>query len=163
MFSSRDQVKYSLVVEGGHGETEKTTRRPTSRVLVNATKTLLMALFIVTTITALIYAVRQRVLSVPQGRCERPSIRREWQTLSTAQKLEYINSIKCLQHRPSKLEAGGSQYDEFLYIHRAVGHISHEQPSFLSWHRYFIHIFESRLRSQCHYHGPMPRLLGLGP
>ncbi|CZR69717.1 related to monophenol monooxygenase [Phialocephala subalpina] len=46
----------------------------------------------------------------------------------------------------SKLDVGGSLYNDFPYIHRAVVHISHEQPSFLSWYRYFVHIFESRLR-----------------
>ena len=78
----------------------------------------------VTSIIAVIYVVRQRVLFTPPALCENPHVRLEWRTLSTSQKLDYINAVKCLQSKSSDLDIGGSLYDDFPYTHRAVGYIS---------------------------------------
>ncbi|KAG4413531.1 hypothetical protein IFR04_013314 [Cadophora malorum] len=116
----------------------------------------LCVLFLLATSTGIFLYTLLRASSSISVRCESPRTRREWRTLSTVDKLSYIGSIKCLQDRPSSLETGGSLYDDFPYIHPAVGYTSHEKSSFLPWHRYFLHIYEGRLRNECGYAGPVP-------
>ena len=87
-------------------------------------KFLLVVLLIATSIAAFMYAAKQRLSLISTTHCEVPRVRREWRTLSNSQKLDYINAIKCLQQRPSELDVGGSLYDDFPYMHRAVGHTS---------------------------------------
>lgn len=55
------------------------------------------------------------------SRCQNPKVRKEWRTLSTRQKKEYISAVRCLQHVPSRLHAGLSLYDDFPFLHDVVG------------------------------------------
>lgn len=77
---------------------------------------------VILTSIALVYALADNFLSAPV--CERPRIRREWRTLTSPEKLSYIQSVKCLQQLPSDFEIGGSRYDDFPYTHQAVGYKS---------------------------------------
>ncbi|CAK3961185.1 Di-copper centre-containing [Lecanosticta acicola] len=49
-----------------------------------------------------------------------------------------------------------SRWDDFAWTHYQVGFIAHDAACFLSWHRWFIALFESSLRTDCGYSGPMP-------
>ena len=86
----------------------------------------LCVLFLLGTSTGIFLYTLLRASSSISVRCESPRTRREWRTLSTVDKLSYIGSIKCLQDLPSSLETGGSLYDDFPYIHPAVGYTSDE-------------------------------------
>lgn len=35
-------------------------------------------------------------------------------------------------------------------------YVAHETAAFLTWHRYFVHLYESILRDECDYKGPLP-------
>lgn len=89
-------------------------------------------------------------------RCRNPKIRSEWRTLSDPDKLAYIDAVKCLHQKPSRLQRNASRLDDFPWIHQHIGYIAHDSASFFSWHRYFIQIFEDDLRSCCGYQGSLP-------
>jgi tyrosinase len=100
-------------------------------------------------------------------------MRHEWRNLSMEQQHDYINAAQCLQHIPSKLHTGMSLYDDFPFLHDVVGdygmyrhfsiscqlivfYVAHETAAFLTWHRYFIHLYEVMLKEKCGYTGPLP-------
>ncbi|KAL6414942.1 hypothetical protein AUP68_01478 [Ilyonectria robusta] len=66
------------------------------------------------------FAVKATVGSSECG-CTKPLVRKEWRTLSTKQKGEYIKAVKCLASKPS--QTGGiypgakSRYDDFVATH----------------------------------------------
>ena len=85
--------------------------------------------------------------------CKHPVLRREWRSLSKADKRDYIQSVKCLKTLPSRLHLNQTVYDDFPWIHKHFGEYSHDAAPFLAWHRYFIHTYERTLRKQCGYQG----------
>ncbi|KAI8946359.1 putative tyrosinase [Xylaria longipes] len=89
------------------------------------------------------------------GACRQPAVRREWRTLGSLERLEYLRAVKCLSSTPSTV-CNGTLHDEFSYIHRKIGDYSHEAGPFLPWHRYFIHIYEETLKLRCQYEGTLP-------
>ncbi|KAH8812840.1 hypothetical protein F5884DRAFT_786519 [Xylogone sp. PMI_703] len=92
-------------------------------------------------------------VSTGSSSCRNPKRRHEWRTLSTKQQYEYLNALKCLQSVPSKLHPGMTLYDDFPFLHDVVGDYAHETAAFLTWHRYFIHLFERELKDKCGYTG----------
>ncbi|PWY74371.1 Di-copper centre-containing protein [Aspergillus heteromorphus CBS 117.55] len=91
----------------------------------------------------------------PAKSCQYPSVRHEWRTLSKGEQFEYIRAVKCLTHRPSRVRTNGTLYDDFPWIHATSGSFSHHAAAFLSWHRYFIQVFEDTLREDCGYQGTL--------
>ncbi|KAH7024820.1 uncharacterized protein B0I36DRAFT_366729 [Microdochium trichocladiopsis] len=98
-------------------------------------------------------------------------IRREYATLSNAEKREYIRAgkptyeqtrrVKCLMDAPSRIPEGvapgaKSRYDDFVAVHINQTLTIHFTGNFLSWHRYYIHAFESALRDECRFTGSLP-------
>lgn len=75
--------------------------------------------------------------------------RREWRTLSDDDKRKYIIAVLCLRNQPSILapSSNHSAYDDWPWVHSHVGYSTHHSASFLPWHRYFLHIYETTLRS----------------
>ncbi|OHF02032.1 hypothetical protein CORC01_02611 [Colletotrichum orchidophilum] len=95
-------------------------------------------------------------LNQPQNsRCQAPSIRREWRSLGSDEKADYISAVRCLLSRPSKVTAGSSLYHDFPLLHSVVGGVSHNTALFLPWHRYLLHVYETELRSTCSYNGSL--------
>ncbi|PQE17834.1 di-copper centre protein [Rutstroemia sp. NJR-2017a WRK4] len=88
--------------------------------------------------------------------CSSPPIRREWRTLSSNAKKEYIDAVQCLTTRPSKVRNNGSLYDDFPFVHQQTAPTAHAAASFLPWHRYFIHVYEDALRNDCGFRGALP-------
>ena len=67
--------------------------------------------------------------------CQQPSIRREWRTLSEAERLAYVNAVACLATKPSKLRNNGTFYDDFPWVHKHNSRKSkykHLPPMFFS-------------------------------
>ena len=87
--------------------------------------------------------------------CQDSHVRREWRTLTSLEKDEYISAVQCLRTRPATI-ADGSLYDDFPYTHKQFGSYSHKSAAFLPWHRYFIFLYENSLRKECGYTGSLP-------
>jgi len=96
------------------------------------------------------------LLSTPVSSCVSPPIRREWRTLNTAAKREYIEAVQCLATKPSQVGGNGSLYDDFPWIHQQTAPTAHGAASFFPWHRYFIHVYELALQNECGYKGVLP-------
>ncbi|KAM7187605.1 hypothetical protein V8F33_011161 [Rhypophila sp. PSN 637] len=87
-------------------------------------------------------------------------IRREWRTLSKSQRKNYIAAVKCMQNKPSLLAPGvapasKSLFDDFVVIHYQQTIFIHNTGNFLTWHRYYTHVYEQHLQA-CGYTGAAP-------
>ena len=85
--------------------------------------------------------------------CPKPHLRREWRSLSSAEKESYISAVQCLKTIPSQLGLNQTIYDDFPWVHKHYGEYSHDAAPFLAWHRYFIHVYERTLQQRCDYTG----------
>ncbi|KXJ86448.1 hypothetical protein Micbo1qcDRAFT_126172 [Microdochium bolleyi] len=89
----------------------------------------------------------------------RSTIYAKWGTLSSGQKLAFVNAIKCLTQRRAR---GGiwnraqTRWDELVYVHNQMVGSVHQSDLFLPWHRYYLYAFRTMLRNECSYTGPMP-------
>ena len=82
--------------------------------------------------------------------------RQEWRALQPWEQHEYIAAVLCLSAQPSVFEQGSSRYDDFVYAHVFEGaNTAHHSASFLPWHRFFIHAFETALRNECGFRGSL--------
>lgn len=93
------------------------------------------------------------------GSCVDPAVRIEWRDMSDDDKNSFISAVKCLLGKPS---AGGpytgaqSRYEDLVSVHQQMTGSIHMVGQFLPWHRYYLSIYESILRDECQYGGPMP-------
>jgi tyrosinase len=81
--------------------------------------------------------------------------------LSTSQKKAYINAVKCLQSKtantPSSLAPGAkTRFDDFVATHINQTLTIHYTGNFHAWHRYYVWIYETALRTECGYTGAQP-------
>lgn len=89
-------------------------------------------------------------------------IRKEYNQLTSGEKINYINAVKCLQQRSPPLTplsvAPGvrTRYDDFVATHINQTLTIHYTGKFLSWHRYYVWIYEKTLRDECGYTGYQP-------
>ncbi|KAK4230911.1 hypothetical protein QBC38DRAFT_467267 [Podospora fimiseda] len=88
-------------------------------------------------------------------------VRKEWGSITAAEKKEYIAALQCLLQRPSKLDqakfpGAKSRYDDFVVVHMNQTMFIHGTGSFLTWHRYYLWAFEEVLRKECGYTGSHP-------
>jgi len=97
------------------------------------------------------------------SRCtlDKLQIRREWGTLSTQEKKDYIAAVKCLQSKPPKTPAAKapgakSRFDDFVAVHINQTMEIHYTGNFLSWHRYYTWLYEKALQDECGYKGTQP-------
>ncbi|KAJ3310232.1 hypothetical protein HDV04_005171 [Boothiomyces sp. JEL0838] len=92
--------------------------------------------------------------------CQNVETRVEWRRLSPTDQSAYIQAVRCLKFSiPSRLPTTSgsySLYDDFVYIHNQAVQIAHSHPRFLPWHRLMLATYNSFLRSECQYNGPMP-------
>ncbi|EAW12396.1 tyrosinase family protein [Aspergillus clavatus NRRL 1] len=89
------------------------------------------------------------------------AIRREWGSLTRAERKEYINAVKCLASKPSKSDpafapGARNRYDDFVAVHINQTWVIHATGNFLTWHRYFTWAYEQALRNECGYTGYQP-------
>ncbi|KAF5684317.1 monophenol monooxygenase [Fusarium circinatum] len=110
--------------------------------------------------TALFAAVPGSCAPTHDYGCKTPLVRKEWRTLSTKDKHEYINAVKCLATKSSQtgnIYAGAkSRYDDFQVSHIVNTDFIHYVGFFQAWHRMFIAQYEKDLRSLCCYSGAQP-------
>ncbi|EPS42846.1 hypothetical protein H072_3151 [Dactylellina haptotyla CBS 200.50] len=87
-------------------------------------------------------------------------LRKEWSTLSSREKKEYIRAVLCLQSKPAKSGAlapgARSRFDDFVATHINQTFVIHATGNFLSWHRYYTWVYEKALREECGYTGYQP-------
>ncbi|KAF4617957.1 hypothetical protein G7Y89_g15025 [Cudoniella acicularis] len=88
-------------------------------------------------------------------------VRREWGTLSNAERKSYTDAVLCLMSKPAltnptEVPGARSRYDDFLYTHINQTLTIHGTTSFLSWHRYFTWTYEQALINECGYTGTQP-------
>ncbi|KAH6682247.1 monooxygenase [Plectosphaerella plurivora] len=84
-----------------------------------------------------------------------PAVRQEWRKLPRETQQSYIEAVKCLKTKPSRLGKNltTSLYDDFPYAHAHLAlPVIHFVASFLPWHRYFVHVYEKALQD-CGYKG----------
>jgi tyrosinase len=73
----------------------------------------------------------------------------------------YTDAIYCIHSQPSNLDnsqfpAAVNRYQDYAVVHvERTGQV-HLSGFFLTWHRYFLHLFEQDLRETCGYEGRFP-------
>ncbi|GIJ81712.1 hypothetical protein Asppvi_000212 [Aspergillus pseudoviridinutans] len=88
-------------------------------------------------------------------------VRREWSVLTRLERRDYIDALFCLRSLPSILPneqypGVRDRFDDFVATHiNYTSHI-HNNGIFLPWHRHFLHLFETALRTECAYNGSIP-------
>ncbi|KAK0613560.1 hypothetical protein B0T14DRAFT_539375 [Immersiella caudata] len=96
-------------------------------------------------------------LAIPQGgappRCTTPRVRKEWSRATAFERSSYVNAVKCLTTKPSKIGKNHRLYDDFVWVHATIFQHVHNVAAFLPWHRYFLALYEASLAT-CGYLGP---------
>jgi len=106
------------------------------------------------------------------GRCSKPSVRHEWNSMTKTEQTNWINAVKCLAklpHDPSlspsvdpalsiipSVNTSASHYDDMVYVHMDLNIRIHGTGYFLPWHRAYVSAFESVLKKKCGYNGTQP-------
>ncbi|KAI1261162.1 hypothetical protein F5Y18DRAFT_210957 [Xylariaceae sp. FL1019] len=89
--------------------------------------------------------------------CSSKEMRVEWGNMTNADRVSFVNSIKCLMEAPPKIITNlTSRYDELVNVHNSMSTQIHQYGVFLAWHRYFVNGFKSLLRDECDYQAPYP-------
>ncbi|KZO93320.1 tyrosinase [Calocera viscosa TUFC12733] len=127
---------------------------------------LLLCVLAVLTGAHLALAIPDEWKTMAPGKCEKMVLRREWRTLTSSEKAEWIKAVKCLAnirhprlsltHDQTVLNGEHSLYDDFSYAHAALDSTAHFTAYFLPWHRWFLYLFDTKLRTTCGYNGPTP-------
>ncbi|KAH6899384.1 monooxygenase [Coprinopsis sp. MPI-PUGE-AT-0042] len=92
-----------------------------------------------------------------RAKCTNLRLRKEWRDLSTAERVDYIRAVKCLQATPSKVTTHAgvkTRFDEFQACHIDLTDTVHQVGHFLAWHRQFMTMYATAMREECGYQGP---------
>ncbi|KAK7037335.1 hypothetical protein VNI00_011326 [Paramarasmius palmivorus] len=99
-------------------------------------------------------------LEARQTGCESLRVRKEWRELSSSEQAAYHQAVKCLMSTPSRRYPGEdnvvNRADDFTRTHMLVNGVAHFTATFLPFHRWFVLQYETALRSDCGYTGPLP-------
>ena len=73
----------------------------------------------------------------------------------------YTNATKCIMAQGSNLDSSAypaaiNKYFDYAVVHVNRTQMVHIDGYFLTWHRYFVWLWEQDLRNTCGYTGPMP-------
>ncbi|KAL5338566.1 tyrosinase central domain protein [Aspergillus crustosus] len=98
---------------------------------------------------------------VQQCTTDTAHVRKEWGSLTTTERQDYIDAIWCLRRKPSVLpneEYPGVQdrVDDFVATHINYTMSIHKDGVLLPWHRHYIHLWETALRTECGFTGSVP-------
>ncbi|KAJ4336053.1 hypothetical protein N0V95_008722 [Ascochyta clinopodiicola] len=90
--------------------------------------------------------------------CSTVRVRQEWDSVSTSDRQNFVDSLKCLMGKgPSgQFTASKSRYEDFVALHQTLTPRVHGSSKFLLWHRYFLWTFEQVLRDDCGLTAPLP-------
>lgn len=88
-------------------------------------------------------------------------IRKDFDSMAPQERKAYTDAIKCLMTKPSQLDqalypAATNRYLDYAVIHVNQTRVAHLSGFFLTWHRYYLHLFEEDLAQQCGYTGSFP-------
>lgn len=75
--------------------------------------------------------------------------------------MAYTNAVTCLTTKPSpynSTEYSGVKnlFDAFGAVHLELTPVIHADGIFLSWHRYYLYVYEQALKNECGYTGVSP-------
>lgn len=90
--------------------------------------------------------------------CSTVRVRTEWDSVSTADRQNFVDSLKCLMKKaPSgQFPASKSRYEDFTALHQTLTPRVHNSAKFLLWHRYLLWTWEQELRETCGLTGTLP-------
>jgi tyrosinase len=90
--------------------------------------------------------------------CSSVRVRQEWDSYSTSDRQNWVDSLKCLMKKaPSgQFPASKSRYEDFTALHQILTPNVHQSAKFLLWHRYYLWTFEQVLRDECGFTAPLP-------
>lgn len=93
--------------------------------------------------------------------CTNYKIRREWGSTPKSTRKSFIAGVKCLMEKPSIIPSGLApgalnRYDDFIATHINQTYEVHGDGVFITWHREFIRLFETALKTECGYNDTIP-------
>ena len=85
----------------------------------------------------------------------------DFNNMPASERKEYTDAIKCLMAQPSQLDpatypAAKNRYLDYAVIHVGKTQYVHLDAFFLTWHRYFLWLYETDLQQTCGYTGRFP-------
>ena len=88
-------------------------------------------------------------------------VRKDFQSMQPQERQAYTNAVKCLMTQPSQLDqtlypAATNRFMDYAVIHVNQTREVHLSGFFLTWHRYFLWLYEQDLQQQCGYSGSFP-------
>lgn len=97
------------------------------------------------------------------GACsnDHAEVRVSFASMPPQERKAYTDAINCIHSKPSSLDknqfpAAVNRYQDYAVVHvQKTGQV-HLSGFFLTWHRYFLHLFEKDLRETCGYSGRFP-------
>lgn len=76
-------------------------------------------------------------------------VRKDYGSLTTPEKLNFVSAIKCVMSKPSLLNptvpAATNRFDDYAAVHINMTTSIHFNGIFLSWHRHFVWLMEQEL------------------
>ena len=98
-----------------------------------------------------------------QHRCDDSTIkvRKDFQSVAAQDRKAYTDAVKCLMTKPSQLDqilypAATNRFIDYAVIHVNRTREVHLSGFFLTWHQYFLWLYEEDLEHQCGYTGSFP-------
>ncbi|KAK8008376.1 Tyrosinase-like protein orsC [Apiospora marii] len=87
-------------------------------------------------------------------------VRQDGEKLDQDHKRDYIKAVQCMADSPTRLTQYGwaskNRYDDFFGVHINKTTSIHATGNFLTYHRYFVYLWEKALRKECGYQGYQP-------
>ncbi|KAK5275218.1 hypothetical protein LTR40_013416, partial [Exophiala xenobiotica] len=85
----------------------------------------------------------------------------DFNNMAPADRKAYTDAVKCLMGQPSQLDqtlypAATNRYMDYAVIHVNRTQYVHLDAFFLTWHRYFLWLYETDLEQTCGYTGAFP-------
>jgi hypothetical protein len=59
-------------------------------------------------------------INANSNKCTNPVVRREWSSVSQAQRDSYISAVMCLTKKPSIIGLKTSRFDDYTWVHRQM-------------------------------------------
>ncbi|EXJ91750.1 hypothetical protein A1O3_00300 [Capronia epimyces CBS 606.96] len=92
---------------------------------------------------------------------DRIKIRKDFDSMAPAERKAFTDAINCMMTKPSQLDqtlypAATNRYMDYAVTHVNLTQQVHLSGFFLTWHRYYGHLFEQDLAEQCGYTGAFP-------
>lgn len=104
------------------------------------------------------FKVNTASVNAAAATCSNVRVRTEWDAVSTADRQNFVNSLKCLMAKaPSgQFPASKSRYEDYTALHQTLTPRVHGNSKFLLWHRYLLWTWESELRESCGLTATLP-------